>query len=988
MNAQRAVQRRGAKLRKGVRFRVLGPLEAEVAGRPVALGSPKQRALLVALLMRAGDAVPVEDLIDELWPEGPPESARHAVHVYVSRLRSALGDPGRIEAHSRSYAVRVERDELDLARFRALVEEGRTALDEDPTRAAALLREALGLWRGRALADLDSEPAVRDLVLELEDERLEALELRIAADLACGRHGELVAELERLSAEHPAREAFYGHLMLALYRSGRQADAVETYQTARRRLRHELGLEPSAHLRQLQAAMLRQDPALTVEAPALRARRHLPAQPNAFVGRRRELDELVELVASGGVRLVTLTGPGGVGKTRLVLAVAERLAPSFADGIWFVDLAPLADPALLPTAIAQALGVKERPREPLASVVTDYLRPKELLLIVDNLEHLLGGVTVLSDLLREAPRLKILATSRIVLDLYGEYVHDVMPLDLPKNGHVDGAPVLRGDAVELFVERARAARDFRLTAANASTVAEICTALDGLPLALELAAARLRSMPLDELAESLAHRLEVLAEGPRDRPQRQQTLRATLDWSYRLLDGEQQRVLACFGVFAGGPAPEQAVEVCRCGDELLQSLVNASLLRFEDGRYVMLETVREYASERLEETGEADAVRRRHAAAYQALFAQAGPELEAYGDRRWLIRLTNERDNLRAALETFIAAGDAAAALELAAAPWIWWEDQFPSEGRKWLREALALPRSPRSARAQALRALGILALYQGDYAEAKQALAEAVALFRALGDDDGLAIAVAHSAVAEVESGAATRARQLAEEALALVPSVSRPWSAAHVHGAAAITLIFLDDHERAVQLMEQGLATWRSLGNDVRVADSLNAIGAILAEAGQTERARGYLVEAAACARGIGDHFREAYPLTNLGRLAVADGDLAAARSMFARALAVFSSRGDVRPAAHILAEIAVLENRGGRPERAARLAGASSQLFASMEGRPLPSGAQLLESCIADCRASIGRESFEDAWERGRAMGFDEATADALRGLREAP
>jgi DNA-binding SARP family transcriptional activator len=403
-------------------LRVLGPLEARVGGASVELGAPKQRALLVHLLLHANRAVSIERLIDELWPEDPPETARHAIQVYVSRLRKALGDPGRITARSRSYELRLEPGELDLDRFRSLVGAARAQLRDDPAAATRVLHQALSLWRGRSLADLDSEPAVRDIVLDLEEERLEATEIRFEAELALGRHTQLVPELERLLAEHPARETLYAQLMLALYRSGRQADALDVYRRARTSLMEELGLEPSARLRGLQSAVLRQDASVAFEPPGLAARRHLPAQPSALTGRERELAELTDLVASGGVRLVTLTGPGGVGKTRLAIAASERLAASFPDGVWFVELESVLDAGEVVPAIGHALGLQEGQR------LDDALRDKELLLVLDPFDRLLDAARVLSSLARAAPRVKLLVTSREPLNLYGEHQYDVPPV--------------------------------------------------------------------------------------------------------------------------------------------------------------------------------------------------------------------------------------------------------------------------------------------------------------------------------------------------------------------------------------------------------------------------------------------------------------------------------------------------------------------------------------------------------------------------------
>lgn len=407
-------------------LRALGTLEARVDGTPVDLGPPKQRALLAQLLVRANEVVPVARLVDELWPEAPPRSAEHAVAVYLSRLRKALGDPARVQSRSRAYGLRLEPGELDLERFRAGVREARQRLADDPAGAAERLREALSLWRGRACADLGDEPGVRDLVLALEEERLQATELLIEAELGAGRHAKLVPELEGLLAEHPAREPLYRQLMLALYRSGRQADALDVYRRARRRLREELALEPGPELRGLEAAVIRQDPSLALESAEMRARLHLPARATELVGRERDVSELVELVAFGGVRLLTLTGRSGAGKTRLAIAVAEQLAARFRGGVWFIDPAEVRDESLV-AAIARVLAVDVEGKRSLEDTVAEHLRDKELLLVLDGVEDRLGAAPALSRLLRAAPSIKLLVTSREPLRLYGEHRYDVAP---------------------------------------------------------------------------------------------------------------------------------------------------------------------------------------------------------------------------------------------------------------------------------------------------------------------------------------------------------------------------------------------------------------------------------------------------------------------------------------------------------------------------------------------------------------------------------
>jgi DNA-binding SARP family transcriptional activator len=575
MNAQRDAHRATAAALGHVELHVLGPLDALVEGEPAALGPPKQRALLAHLLLKANEAVPVERLVDALWPNDPPETARHAIQVYVSALRKALGDPRRIEARSRSYVLRADLEQTDLGRFRRLVAEAREALAAgDAAGAAELLDQALALWRGRALADLDGEAGLRELVLELEEEHMAAIELRIASKLEAGQSAELVPELEPLIAEHPAREQLHAYLMLALYRAGRKTDAQEAYRRAEEALLNELGIAPSTRLAELAAAIRRDDPALVLEPPELRARRHLPAQPNQFIGREREVDEILELVVARGQRLLTLTGTGGIGKTRLAIAAAERLASHFEDGVWFVDLSALSDPGDVSRAVAQALGVVESHEGPLQTVLESHLAEKELLLVVDNFEHLTEAAPLLAALLEEARRLTLLVTSRVSLQLAREEEYNVQPLALPDpaTAAVPGS-LATFESVRLFVARGRAAsRRFELGEQNAGDVAEICVSLDGLPLAIELAGAALRRFSPSELRAELTRSLRVLVGGPVDAPARQQTVRATIEWSYRLLEPAEQELLARLSIFAGGWTPEAAREVCGADERALVSL--------------------------------------------------------------------------------------------------------------------------------------------------------------------------------------------------------------------------------------------------------------------------------------------------------------------------------------------------------------------------------------------------------------------------------
>src|SRR6266508_4120959 len=509
-------------------FSLLGPLSVTLDGAPIALGGQKRRALLAVLLLDANHVVSRDRLIDALWGEDPPDTARNTIQVYVSQLRKLLPE-GVLETEA-----------VDLFEFGRLSEEGRTALGAgDAPGAADALETALALWRGAPLADFAWEPFAQTEIVRFEDLRLAALEDRIEVDLSLARHGQLIAELERLVAEHPLRERLRAQLMLALYRSGRQADALAVYQRARRTLVDELGIEPSDALRQLERAILAHDPSLNVPQAARTSPRRLPTPPTPLQGREQELAALADLVRSEDTRLVTLVGTGGIGKTRLAIELVRRLGPEFRQGAAVATLATLRDPALVARAILDALEIPEVGHDP-EDVLLGTLANSELLLLVDNFEQVLPAARSIARLLDGAPALKVIVTSRAPLHVAAEREFPVPPL-------------ADDEAAELFIARAQAANpDFALSEQNAAAVAELWARLDGLPLAIELAAARTKLLPPTALLSRLGNRLELLTGGRRDAPQHQQTLRMTLDWSYDLLDPDAQQLFARLGVFAGG----------------------------------------------------------------------------------------------------------------------------------------------------------------------------------------------------------------------------------------------------------------------------------------------------------------------------------------------------------------------------------------------------------------------------------------------------
>jgi len=729
----------------GLELRILGPVQAVRAGRDVPLGGPKQRAVLALLVLDAGRVVPVGQLAEALWQGRPPPGAPKTLRSYVSRLRAVLGPEVAVAARGGGYALLAESDLVDAARFERLVGAGQGALGlGEAAVAAARFAEALALWRGRALAGVaDVEPLVLEAA-RLEELRLVAAEGHAEASIALGLHGEVVGELERLVAEHPVRERLWRLLVLALYRAERQSDAMAAYRRARAMLAEELGLEPGEELRELAQAVLRQ------EVPAVpRPERHrLPVPLTSFVGREEELAALDQLL--GRARLVTLTGPGGAGKTRLAVELAARAGERFRDGVWLADLAGVTDPGLVPSRVMEGLGVRQTGDLPVIEALRYRLRSAQLLLVLDNCEHLLDPCTQLAgDLLGSSPGLRVLATSREALGVPGEAVFVVPPLGVPAES-ADEADLALSPAVRLFVDRASAVRAGSGVAA-AGTVGGICRALDGLPLAIELAAARTSALSVAEIKEHLADKFRFLARRRPVAGVRHQTLKAAIDWSYQLLPGPERAFLRALSVFAGGFRLAAAAAVCDAGDEAaaleaVDSLVSKSLVVAETSaagtRYRLLETIREYAADRLAEAGEADAVRLRHAAVYLSLAER----------ERDLALLSGEHDNFRAALEWALGREDETGPRLVTALGGFWLARGFYEEGRSWLERAVAVASAGR-LRVDLLRLLGTVLYAGGDLERATALLADGMRAAEAT----GLRAAAARIAVLQLQVGIGT---------------------------------------------------------------------------------------------------------------------------------------------------------------------------------------------------------------------------------------
>jgi predicted ATPase/DNA-binding SARP family transcriptional activator len=861
---------------KAVSVRLLGPVAVLVEGEPVALGGQKRRELVAALALEAGEVVSRDRLIDALWGEDPPDTARNTLQVYVSQVRKLLPD-GVLETRANGYRLAVDPSAVDAFEFERLATTGRSALTiGDAAGAAETLSAALELWHGPEPADLPQAETIR-----LEELRLTAMEDRIDAELALGRHGQLVGELERLVAEQPLRERVRGQLMLALYRSGRQADALAVYQRARKTLVDELGIEPGESLRKLERAILAQDPAL--DLPQAAVARRIPSAPTPLLGRERELEALAELLRDDGTRLLTLTGIGGIGKTRLALELVRRLAPEFRHGAAVATLATLRDPGLVGRAILEALELPEAagdPDEQLAAA----LRDSHLLLLVDNFEQVLDGAPSIAHLLAEAPYVKIVVTSRAALRIAAEREFAVPPL-------------ADDEAAELFISRAQAANaTFELSDQNAAAVVELCARLEGLPLAIELAAARTKLLPPATLLARLTNRLAVLTGGRRDAPQHQQTLRMTFDWSYDLLEPNAQQLFARLGVFSGGWTLGAAEAVCDATLEDLGALVDESLVQRREARFSMLEIVREYALERLDEHNE---LRKRHLAYFVALAEEAEPELSRGDQTTWLARIEDEHDNIRETLAFAVETRDASSALRLVVGIRRFWQIHgYLAEGRETIDAALALgPETPSELRAHALNMAGILAGEQGDFEAARVSFNAALENARAADSTRAISSALVNLGNLAFFGGDLDAARLLYKESIQHFESLGDLRGQALANENVGLMALTSDDIPEAVTWLTAALELARAGGDDREIGAAARSLAAALMEVGKLDEAKHLLEESLQLARELGETHGIAVCLETFAGVAATEGDAVRAATLFGASDAVRSAIGAQR-------------------------------------------------------------------------------------------
>jgi predicted ATPase len=686
---------------------------------------------------------------------------------------------------------------------------------------------------------------------------------------------------------------------------------------------------------------------------------NLPVQPTLLIGRDREVKDTLLLLVRGDVRLLTLTGPGGTGKTRLALQLAAEVVDDFPDGVFFVALAPLTDPELVLPTIAQTLAVHEQPGQTASETLADFLGQKKLLLVLDNFEQVIEAAAGVAALIAHAPRVKAVVTSRAPIHVAAEHEYAVPPLALPDPGHLPGLQVLtQYEAVALFIERAQAIKpDFEVVSGNAAAVAEICVQLDGLPLAIELAAARVRMLPPQAILQRLDQRLKLLVGGARDAPARQQTLYGAIDWSYRLLPEAEQCLFADLSVFVGGCTLEAAEKVCeRDGTDVfegLSSLIEKSLLRQAEGedgepRFLMLETIREYASQRLEERGEADELRRRHVE-YVLTLVQSEADLMGARGPRLLRQLDAERDNLRAALEYLLASRVTEETLELVEAVWPFWLFRgYLEEGRSWAEKAVKRSSdTPSKLRSWVVSTLGEFLRFQGKFEEAIEAKNEALAVARELG---------------EVRIVAAT------------------------LHDLGEIYMQ-MGDREQARRLHEEALVLRRQDGRRIGIAHALVGLGDLALIEGDFERARSIFEEVLETGRESGESDFEANGLLSLAEVARRENEHVRANELLREGLAVAVELGSVLRIVQALETLAALACVEGHTERAARLIGASEQLRRETGYAQFDDAATYAQTVKA-ARTQLGSEAFDRERSAGAMLTREEAIACAIEGLSEHP
>src|SRR5215217_6114422 len=1000
---------------EAIRVRLLGGFRISVGSRVIEAKQWRLRkpATLVKLLALAPNhRLQREQIMDLLWPESGKRSASNNLRQIVHTTRKIL-DPvaGSRYLRSDNESLVLWGGEIwvDVEAFEEAAATARRS--KDP----AAYRAALDLYAGELLPEDRYEEWAQDRRQGLRRIHLELLTELAQAHEHQGEYGPAVEALRRTVAEEPTNEKAHAGLMRLYALSGQQGEALAQYARLQDLLSREIGTEPGAAARRLHEEIATgtfisagtSPVGHLPEVPAANGNHNLPAPRSSFVGREREMVEVKRELAM--TRLLTLTGAGGSGKTRLALEVVRSLVGAYPDGVWLVELAPISASELLPQAVAKALEVPERPGQPLTDTLISVMRRKRLLLVLDNCEHLLDAAAELVNALLDAcPGLRILATSREMLKVAGEMTQQVLPLEVPPPSYELTVAELEGaEAARLFLERARH-RDpsFILAPENAKAVGEVCRRLAGMPLAIELAAARVGALSIEQIERKLKGSLDLLGDGRRIAPERHRTLRGALDWSYELLSKSEQTLFRRLCVFAGGWTLEAAEVVGEreCVDreditDLLSGLVDKSLVVAETSthsapRYRMLEPVRQYARDKLEEGEEGDAVRRGHAVFFLALAEEADPGVEGAQQAAWLDRLEVEHDNIRAALSWSLEhSEEAGLALRMGAALGeCWYLRGYFGEGRRWLEEALMKSsRAPTAARARALQRVSWLALLQGDLDRAEESSEEGLELEGV----DHLRTGGGNSVAAELQivlglvfmnsQGESERATTLFNRSLALSREAGSVTGAATSLFCLGIECRARSDYGRATELLEEALRLGResggTAGGPALIASILTHLGYTSLLQGDLDRATAISEEAAVMLREQNHRAYLADVLVNLGWVTLLRGDSERARALFAESLGLRREVGDELAAPETLNGLACAEGVRGEAERAATLFGTAEALRETMDYQQESGERMLQEPYLVAARSQLDEAAWETAWTAGKAMGLEEAVEYAL-------
>lgn len=1019
---------------------LLGPPTITWGGHPLELTRRQSRALLYRIAA-SPHALSRDHLCFLLWPDTPDATARRNLTVLLSHLRRTLPSPTMLMTGDDVIGLDHQAVWSDIWAFADAL--AATSYEPQPDQ----LRRAVELYRGAFLDGftLPTSPEFEDWAAQerqtWERRYLETLATLTELYTAQGEYQSAIETAQQYLATDDLAEAMHRQLITLYAASGDRAAALRQFERCIVALERELGVSPLPETRAVYEAV--RDGAVPLAAvvskgtsrlaPEVRsdARYALPVPASSLIGREREVALATTALQQSGVRLLTLIGAGGSGKTRLALQIASELRDTFSQGVVFVPLAPLRDPATVIGAIARACGVQQTGAGLLTDMVHAYLRERRMLLVLDNFEHLLAAAPIVADLLAVAPHLRVLVTSQSVLNVQGEHIFPVLPLPIPDVAQLPPVDKLaQQPSVALLLARTRALKpDFQLTPDNAADVAAICARLDGLPLAIELAAARLKLLSPQALLRRLDHRLALLTDGPRDLYPRQRTLRATIDWSYGLLDPHEQLLFEHLAVFAGRWTLEAAEAVC--GEAIhetilngITSLVDKNLVQQETGpdgepRFWMLETLREYAMDRLQMRGMVDSATQAHAEYFCHFAEHAALHLHGPEQIAWLARLSDAHTNLLAALNWACTHPDSETRLRLVNALGRYWIARgCPGEGRRWIGKALDLSPQPSVHSARAHAHAAELAIYQGDYAAACVHAQECTIIWQALGEQREFALALLLLSGAMFLNGNPTLGIQLAQQAEALIAELDDPEGHAQLHwcrgrdarhrgdaGVArqeletslayyracgdllVVTHILLDlgpvnlalgDPATAQTRLLEALALARSIGNCPTIALALNSLGEVARYQYDYHQAASYYTESLCILQNIGSRADVPRLIHNLGYVALHTGDVARAESLFRESLDQFRAARVERGIPEALAGLASVAAVQEQPLKAARLWGAAEARRESGNWMMWPADQQDYTRYLALAGAASDAPAFQSAWQAGRSLA-DEQTLE---------